>query len=112
MNGNAPYSSRIGSHTDVNRNRNPNLCRGKTEFTQSSYTSSTVISTTVAANRNVISRAISSPSLTFAKNEREPALGPASFIVVLVVATVFGPGYLIFEMAFFSFSITAFGSFA
>jgi hypothetical protein len=43
------------------------------------------MSTTEAANKNVISRTISSPSRRRVKNEREPATGPALGRVVLVV---------------------------
>jgi hypothetical protein len=59
----------------------------------SSYTSKTVTITTEAAKRNVKSRATSSPSLSLAKKEREPALGPAFLIVVVVVAKVPEPYY-------------------
>src|SRR5215467_1771298 len=47
-----------------------------------------VISTTEAANRKVIRRAISSPSRNRDKNEREPATGSALGTVVVVVATL------------------------
>src|SRR5215469_93879 len=46
------------------------------------------MSTTVAANRNMTSRAISSPSRRRDKNEREPARGPAPGTVVGLVATL------------------------
>src|SRR5580700_5627960 len=88
MNGNAPYCSMIGSHTDVTKKCRPNLWRGNTEFVQSWYTNSTVISTTLAANKNVINRAISSPSRIRERKEREPTMGPALGIFVLDVATV------------------------
>src|SRR5580692_2450729 len=88
MNGNAPYCSMIGSHTDVTKKCRPNLWRGNTEFVQSWYTSSTVISTTLAANRNVINRAISSPCRMRERKEREPTMGPALGRFVLDVATV------------------------
>src|SRR5215472_9850451 len=46
------------------------------------------MSTTEAANRNVMIRAISSPSRSRDKREREPARGPAPGTVVDVVATL------------------------
>lgn len=70
-----------------------------------------VIKTTDAAKINVISRAISSPSRSFDRKEREPDIGPAPCTVGFAVAT-FSDSYCTFAMAFFSFSITSFGSFA
>src|SRR5215472_10860828 len=52
----------------------------------------TVMSTTEAANRNVMSRAISSPSRSRDNREREPASGPALGTVVDVVATLLNVG--------------------
>src|SRR5262249_34183267 len=54
---------------------------------QSSKTSRRVTSTTEAAKRKVTMRAISSPSAKRARNEREPACGPALGTFVVVVAT-------------------------
>ncbi len=45
-------------------------------------------STTEAANKKVMIRAISSPSRRREKNEREPATGPPLETVVVVVATL------------------------
>jgi hypothetical protein len=78
----------------------------------SSYTNSKVISTTVAANTNVISRAISSPSRRRDRKEREPVTGPAFGRVVPDVATFLAGCYWMLLMAFFSFSTTSLGSFA
>jgi hypothetical protein len=77
----------IGSQTEVTKKLNPNFCRGKLEFVHNSHTNAAVINTTVAANTSVTSRAISSPSLSRAKNEREPVTGPAPFTAVELVAT-------------------------
>src|SRR5262249_3153114 len=78
----------FGSHTRVRRKSKPNLCLDRTELCQSSNTMSTVIRTTVAANKNVTRRAISSPSRRRVKNEREPATGPALGTVVLALPMV------------------------
>jgi len=51
-------------------------------------TSISVISTTDAANRNVISRAISSPLRNRERNEREPATGLAFGTFMDEVATL------------------------
>src|SRR5215831_11271176 len=88
MKGRAPNWSNTGSHTEVRKKLNPKVCRGKTEPRHNSKTNKNVSKTTEAANRNVISRAISSPSRRRNKNEREPATGPAPETVVVVVATL------------------------
>src|ERR1700730_114029 len=111
MKGSAPYSSAIGSQTSVNRKRKPNLCRGSAEFVHSCQTSITVIKTTVAANRKVIRRAISSPEARRDRKERESEDGLAPLTVVLDVATVL-PYYWMLPIAFFSISTTSLGSFA
>src|SRR5215813_14885174 len=67
---------------------NPNLWRAKPESRHSCKTSSSVISTTVAAKRNVMMRAISSPLRRREINEREPAEGLAPGTVAVEVATV------------------------
>src|SRR5260370_30524764 len=77
----------MGSQTEVWKKLKPNLWRGRTEPCHNSKTSSTVKSTTEAANKNVIIRAISSPSRSRERNEREPETGPAPGTVVVVVAT-------------------------
>src|SRR5580704_18754491 len=78
----------IGSHMDGTKKGRPNLWRGNTDFVQSWYTNSTVISTTLAANRKVINRAISSPSRIRERKERGPTMGPALGRFVLDIATV------------------------
>src|SRR5438445_6051441 len=83
MNGRAPNCSAIGSHTRVTRKYNPNLCRGRADPCHNSTTSRMVTRTTEAANKNVISRAISSPSRSLLRNEREPDIGPAPGTVVV-----------------------------
>src|ERR1700720_2169570 len=89
MNGSAPNCSAIGSHTRVKKNCNPNLCRASAEPCHNSKISNSVTSTTEAANKNVISRAISSPSRSRLKNEREPAMGPAlGTVVVAAIASL------------------------
>src|SRR5215467_13687336 len=87
MNGSAPKSSAIGSHTFVMKKFRPNLWRGKAEPVHSSKTSSSVISTTVAANKKVTSRAISSPLRSLARNEREPSRGLAFGTLIDGLAT-------------------------
>src|SRR2546423_7655167 len=78
----------MGSQTEVRKKLNPNLCRGRTEPCHNSKTRSRVTRTTEAANKKVIMRAISSPSRSREKSEREPATGPALGTVVVVVATL------------------------
>src|SRR5438309_5854793 len=79
----------MGSQTEVRKKLNPNLCRGRTEPCHNSKTRSRVTRTTEAANKKVIMRAISSPSRSREKSEREPATGPAlGTVVVVVVATL------------------------
>src|SRR5208337_4990412 len=112
MNGSAPYWSMFGSHTRVTKKCNPNFARASAEPVHSSYTSSSVISTTVAANTIVVSRAISSPSRKRDRKEREPITGPAFGRVVLTVATFLAACYWMLLIAFFSFSTISFGSFA
>lgn len=112
MKGSAPNWSMIGSHTEVTKKFSPNFCLGNAELAHNSHTSAAVISTTVAAKIMVISRAISSPSRNLAKNEREPDMGPALFMAVVVVATFLRQNYWMLLMAFFSFSTTSLGSFA
>src|SRR3984957_15813732 len=85
MKGSAPNLSNIGSQTEVTKNPNPNLWRGKYDSRHNSKTSSKVISTTEPAKINVTSRAISSPSRSLLTNEREPMIGPALGTVVVVV---------------------------
>src|SRR5258705_12503091 len=77
MNGRAPNCSAIGSHTRGTRKYNQNLCRGRADPCHNSKTSRMVTRTTETAKKNVISRAISSPSRNLIKNEREPDIGPA-----------------------------------
>src|SRR5205807_192104 len=86
MKGRAPNCSKIGSQTEVWKKLKPNLCRARTEPCHNSKTSSTVTRTTEAANKKVIMRAISSPSRSRERNEREPATGPALGTMVVVVA--------------------------
>src|SRR5258708_20110385 len=83
MNGSAANCSAMGSHTRVKKNCNPNLCPASADPCHNSKISNSVTSTTEAANKNVISRAISSPSRSRLKNEREPAMGPALGTVVV-----------------------------
>src|SRR5260370_3122594 len=83
MNGSAPNCSAIGPTLQVKSNSNPNLCAGSADPCHNSKISNSVTSTTEAANKNVISRAISSPSRSRLKNEREPAMGPALGTVVV-----------------------------
>src|SRR5260370_10491994 len=87
MKGSAPNCSKIGSQTEGRKKLKPNLCRGRTEPCHNSKTRSKVMSTTEAANKKVIIRAISSPSRSRERNEREPEIGPAPGTVVVVVAT-------------------------
>src|SRR5229473_8492110 len=102
----------MGSQTEVRKKLKPNLWRGSAEPCHNSKTSSKVISTTEAANKNVIARAISSPSRSRERNEREPATGPAPGTVVVVVATMLRQLYWILLMAFNSLVTTSLGSFA
>src|SRR6267378_472734 len=88
MKGSAPNWPKMGSQTEVRKKLKPNLCRGRTEPCHNSKTRSKVIKTTEAANKNVMIRAISSPSRSRDKNEREPTTGPALGTVVVVVATL------------------------
>src|SRR5438552_17195664 len=88
MKGRAPNCAKIGSQTEVREKLKPNLCRARTELCHNSKTSRTVTRTTEVANRNVIMRAISSPSRSRERNEREPATGPALGTMVVVVATL------------------------
>src|SRR5580700_2798419 len=102
----------MGSQTEVRKKLKPNLWRGRTEPCHSSRTSSKVTSTTEAANKKVIRRAISSPSRRRERKEREPAAGPALGTVVVDVATLFGQPYWILSMAFNSLATTSLGSLA
>src|SRR5215470_7319169 len=77
----------IGSQVCVTKKCKPNFCRGSAELVHNSHTSAAVISTTVAAKIKVTSRAISSPSCSLEKKEREPATGPALGIIGFTVAT-------------------------
>src|SRR5258706_1627320 len=91
MNGSAPNCSAIGSHSRVKKTCNPNLSRASAEPCHNSKISNSVTSTTEMANKNVISRAISSPSRSRLKNEREPAMGPAlGTVVVAAIASLNG----------------------
>src|SRR5271167_1697732 len=85
MKGSAPNSPALGSQTRVAKKAKPNLWRARTEPCQSSKTKSRVMSTTEAANKNVISRTISSPSRRRLKKDREPTRGSALGRVVLEV---------------------------
>src|SRR6202012_4149528 len=76
----------MGSHTDVIKNAKPNLWRESEDPCQSSRTKRAVTSTTVEAKRNVTTRAISSPSRSLLRNEREPESGPAFGTVVVDAA--------------------------
>src|SRR2546430_6614086 len=87
MNGSAPNCSKTGSQTRVTKKCSPNWCRASVEPCHSSKISNSVTSTTDAANKNVIIRAISSPSRSLLRNEREPGSGPA-FGTVVVAAIV------------------------
>src|SRR5215467_2422397 len=89
MKGRAPKSPWMGFQIEVRKKLRPNLCRAKVESCQSSTTSRIETSTTDAANKKVIRRAISSPSRRRERNEREPAAGPALGTVVNDVATLF-----------------------
>src|SRR5256885_7554425 len=86
MKGRAPNCSKMGSQTEVRKKWKPNLCRGRTEPCHNSKTRRRVTSTTEAANKKVIIRAISSPWRSRERNEREPATGPALGTVLVVVA--------------------------
>src|SRR5213076_1753710 len=86
MKGRAPNCSKMGSQTEVRKKLKPNLWRERTEPCHNSKTRSTVMRTTDAANKKVIMRAISSPSRSRERNEREPATGPALGTMVVVVA--------------------------
>src|SRR5579859_3321295 len=89
MNGSAPNCSAIGSHTRVTKKSSPNLCLGNTEPCHNSKISNSVTNTTEAANRNVTNRAISSPSRSRLRNEREPGIGPAlGTVVVAAIVSV------------------------
>src|SRR6266849_9991054 len=112
MKGSAPNCSKIGSQTEVRKKLKPNLCRGRTEPCHNSKTRSKVMSTTEAANKKVIIRAISSLSRSRERNEREPEIGPAPGTMVVVVATMLRQLYWILLMAFNSFVTTSLGSFA
>src|ERR1700687_3829078 len=90
MNGSAPNCSAIGSQTRVKKNCNPNLCRASAESCHNSIINNTVTSTVDTANKKVISRAISSPSRSLLRNEREPAIGLA--LGTVVVAAIFPLG--------------------
>src|SRR5260370_5284378 len=78
----------MGSQTEVRKKLNPNLWRARAEPCHNSKTRSTVTSTTEAANKKAIMRAISSPSRSRERNDREPATGPALGTVLIVVATL------------------------
>src|SRR6266478_4795465 len=84
----APNWSKTGSQTFVRKKSNPNLWRGRTESRHNSRTSSRVTRTTEAANKNVITRAISSPSRSRERKERELAAGPALGTIVVAVDTL------------------------
>src|SRR5438309_6131230 len=88
MKGRAPNCSKMGSQTEVRKKWKPNLCRGRTEPCHNSKTRRRVTSTTEAANKKVIMRAISSPWRSRERNQREPATGPALGTVLVVVATL------------------------
>src|SRR5438045_3267058 len=88
MKGKAPNCSAMGSQTRVRKKPKPNLWRGSADWRQSSNTRSTVTSTTEAANRNVMTRAISSPLRSLETNERETPTGPALGKFVLVADTL------------------------
>src|SRR5260370_24906231 len=88
MKGKAPNCSAMGSNTGVRKKLKPNLRRCSADCLHNSNTSSTVISTTDAAHRNVASLAISSPSRSRETNEREAITGPALGKFVLVRDTL------------------------
>src|ERR1700694_1223885 len=88
MKGRAPNCSKMGAQTEVRKKLKPNLWRGRTEPCHSPKTRSRVTRPTEAANKKVIMRAISSPSRSRERNEREPTTGPAPGTVVVVVATL------------------------
>src|SRR5260370_34885968 len=77
----------MGAQTEVRKKLKPKLWRGRTEPCHNSKTRSKVTSTTEAANKNVIIRAISSPSRSRDRNERKPETGPALGTEVVVVPT-------------------------
>src|SRR5438445_2884755 len=87
MKGRAPNCSKMGSQTEVRKKLKPNLWRGRTDPCHNSRTRSKVTSTTEAANKKVIIRAISSPSRRRERNERAPGMGLAPGTVFDVVAT-------------------------
>ncbi len=76
--------SKTGSQTRVTKKVEAKLVARQHRTYHSSNTRRTVIRTTEAANKKVISRAISSPSRRRLKKEREPATGPALGTIVLV----------------------------
>src|SRR5260370_41909574 len=77
----------MGSPHGWRKKLKPHLWRGNAEPIPNSKTSSKVKSTTEAANKKVIIRAISSPSRSRERNQREPETGPAPGTVVIVLAT-------------------------
>src|SRR5438477_4771625 len=88
MKGKAPNCSAMGSQTRVRKKLKPNLWRGSADWRQSSNTRRTVTSTTEAANRKVMTRAISSALRRLETNERETPTGPALGKFVLVADTL------------------------
>src|SRR5260221_4337139 len=98
MNGKAPKFSAIGSHTRVTKKLRPNLSRASEEPFHSAITSMREMSTRVAAKRKVMTRAISSPSRSRERKEREPATGLGLGTLMDEVATpiLAGPCLLYF----------------
>src|SRR5882672_12395840 len=101
MNVSAPNCSAAGSHNRVTKKYSPNLCRESADSCQSVKISRTVIRTTEPANKNVISRAISSPSRSLLRNEREPDIGPALGTVVVAAISPYAAWLLNLGQRFF-----------
>src|SRR5229473_3706592 len=95
MNGSAPNCSKTGSQTRVTKKCRPNLCRANAESCHTSKINQAVTSTTDAANKKVTSRAISYPSRSRARKEREPGIGLAlGTVVVAAIIPLNGAGLL------------------
>src|SRR6266849_6171302 len=99
MKGSAPNCSKIGSQTEVRKKLKPNLCRGSTEPCHNSTTSRRVTRTTEAANKNVITLAISCAPQGQERDEGEHVFGLALRPVEVLDATFFGLFYWIFSIS-------------
>ena len=79
----------MGSQTLVKKKLSPNLCRGNAEPIHSSNTSSSVISTTDSGEQKGNQpRDFVAVCAAVARNEREPATGPALGTFMDEVATL------------------------